>query len=97
MHKADKLALKRAAHHLKPVVWVGQNGLTDAVMIEIERALAVHQLIKIKLAGNEKEDRNAMREQIEAHCEATTVQQVGATLSLYRRNPEKALISALQT
>ena len=80
------------AHHLKPVVTIGQNGITDNVMNEVEIALNYHELVKIKIAG---EDRDARQAMIKILCEQTgaeKVQAIGKTLTLFRRNPEKPKI-----
>ncbi len=47
--KTQQKFLRSKAHHLKPVLWIGQNGLTESVTAEIELALNHHELIKIKL------------------------------------------------
>ena len=52
--------LRAAAHHLHPVVSIAGNGLSEAVVKEISRALAAHELIKVKLYGIEREQRDAM-------------------------------------
>ena len=56
---SQKKNLRALAHHLKPVVWVGQHGLRDSVLGEVEIALDAHELIKVKLAA-EKAERSAM-------------------------------------
>ena len=79
-------SLKKHAHHLKPVVWVGQNGITEAVLQEVDHALQAHQLIKVKMAGSDKVTRQRASCRI---CEATgacEVTHIGGILSLYRRN-----------
>lgn len=79
----QKHQLRALAHHKKPVVMVGDAGLTEAVMAEIEQALAHHELIKIRLRA-EREDRTNM---IIAICETTgaeAVQRIGQIAVLYR-------------
>ena len=71
---------------------VGQRGVTDAVTAELDAALTAHELVKVKLAGSGREARAA---QVEALCEASgaePVQQIGATATLFRRNPERPRI-----
>ncbi len=85
--------LRALAHHLKPVVMVGQHGLGDAVMREVEIALDAHELIKIKLAGMEKGDRKASAQHIHAATGAEPVQQIGHMLTLYRHNPDNTKIA----
>lgn len=81
--------LKQRAHHLKPVVLIGQRGLTEAVLAEIERALDDHELIKIRLGGIEPEGREGLVEQICAHTGAECVLRIGHIAALYRPNPRK--------
>ncbi|WP_348767197.1 ribosome assembly RNA-binding protein YhbY [uncultured Salinisphaera sp.] len=86
---ASRRALKKQAHHLKPVVQTGAAGLSEPVLAEIDRALFDHELVKVKLATEEKQDRRAEVEQICERLEAACVQQIGRTATLYRPNPEK--------
>lgn len=90
LNPSERRALKKQAHHLKPVVQSGAAGLSDAVLAEIDRALNDHELVKIKLAS---EDRTAFREEAERACkslDATCIQRLGRTVTLYRPNPERA-------
>jgi len=80
--------LRSLAHHLKPVVWVGQHGLRDSVLDEVNIALDAHELIKVKLAA-EKAERNQMIETLTAATHATLVQHIGQVAVLFRRNQEK--------
>lgn len=81
--------LRAAAHHLHPVVSVSQNGLVESVLKEIDRSLAAHELIKVKLHGVERDERPALLEQICARLGCAPVQQIGNILVLWRENPEK--------
>ena len=81
--------LKKQAHHLKPVVMVGQHGLSENVLTEIGIALDVHELIKVKLAGADKADRERISQQIVARHNASLVQIVGRVATFYRANPDK--------
>ena len=80
--------LRSLAHHLKPVVWVGQHGLRDSVLEEVEIALEAHELIKVKLAA-EKAERAQMIETIVAATGAVPVQHIGQIAVLFRRNEKK--------
>ncbi len=82
----DIKTLKAAAHHLSPVVMLGQKGLTEAVLAEIESALDHHALIKIKIAAP-RQDRATIIEAIVAQTDATLVQTIGQTAALYRKKP----------
>jgi len=84
--------LKSLCHALNPVVRIGQKGVTDAVISELEIALAHHELIKIKVSVG---DRKARKEAISKIVEASSgivIQQVGQVAVLFRRNHEKPVI-----
>ena len=80
----QRAALKARAHHLEPVVQVGQEGVSDAVVAEVDRSLAAHGLIKVKLAGADRESRDALTETLRERTGAAAVQQVGRVLVLWR-------------
>lgn len=83
-----KQQLKAAAHKLKPVVMIGSNGLTPAIINEINRALNDHELIKIKIAGEDREQRKATVAEICQANHAELVQVIGRILIIYRKNTE---------
>ncbi len=80
--------LKSQAHLLKPVIRVGQSGLTKSVLDEIELTLNTHELIKIKIRA-EKEDRIQISAQIVKASQAELIQSIGQIIVIYRKNPEK--------
>ena len=80
--------LKGRAHELEPVVFVGQAGLSDTVLAELDRALTAHGLIKVKLAGAGRDDREALTSEICAKSGAAAVQNVGRVLVLWRPRPD---------
>ncbi len=82
-------ALRVKAHTLKPVVLLGSKGLTPAVLQEIDIALTAHELIKVKLAGQAREEREQMKTQICSSVKAECIQAIGMILVLYRKNPNK--------
>ncbi|MGC9457384.1 MAG: ribosome assembly RNA-binding protein YhbY [Halothiobacillaceae bacterium] len=81
--------LKAEAHHLKPVVLLGQHGLTEAVLAEIDEALRVHELIKVRIPGQSREDKQAMVNRIARDCAAEAVQTVGHVATFFRANPDR--------
>jgi RNA-binding protein len=81
--------LRAAAHPLSPVVIIGDKGLTQLVMAEIERSLLAHELIKVRAASDERDARDGWLESICTTLQAHCVQQVGKVFVLYRENPEK--------
>lgn len=88
MDSVDKKRLRAEAHALKPVVIVGQSGLTDAVLAEIERALTSHELIKVKVRA-EREEREQISEKICTIAGAELIQAIGQVIAIYRLNPDK--------
>ena len=81
-----KRDLKGQSHHLKPVILLGTNGLTDAVHAEIERALYDHELIKIKLCSKEKSEKDALTTAICEHHDATLINQIGHVIAIYKKS-----------
>ena len=90
--KAQQKFLRSKAHHLKPVLWIGQNGLTENVTAEIETALDHHELIKIKLRLGDRELRNKTVADICQITQSTQVQSIGNIVSIYRRNDKQPVI-----
>lgn len=85
---AERRALKARAHFLDPVVRIGAAGCTPAVRAEIERHLAVHELIKVRVADEDREGREALFAQLSEALSATPVQHIGKLLVLYRPLPD---------
>lgn len=85
----QRQAFKAQAHSLKPVILLGAKGLTEAVIAETEQALLAHELIKIKLAGVEREDKSELCIEIANRLHAEIVQTIGNILVLYRQNPDR--------
>jgi RNA-binding protein len=81
---AQRQYLKGLAHNRQPVVMIGNQGLTPAVLKEIELALNSHELIKIKAASDELDTRRVWLEEICAATGAASVQQIGKVLVIYR-------------
>lgn len=81
--------LRAAAHALRPVVLIGDNGLTEAVLKEIAVHLNVHQLIKIRVAGDDREARLAIYNQICEELHAEPINHVGKVLTVYRQNSDQ--------
>lgn len=82
--------MKARAHALEPKVMVGHGGATPAVIAEVDRALAAHELIKVKILGGDREAREAVGEALCAGADAATVQRVGKVIVLWRPKPEAA-------
>ena len=84
-----KRSLRARAHFLKPVVLIGQHGVSEAVMAEIGIALEAHELIKIRFRGGEREAREAEVERICLTLTAQLVFAIGGTAVLYRQRLEQ--------
>ena len=84
----ERRALRAQAHPLKPVVMIAQNGLTAAVLKEIELALKSHELIKVRVFDADREQRDAWLAETCETLGAAPVQRIGNILVLYRPNPE---------
>ena len=83
----ERAHLKARAHALEPVVQVGSAGLTDTLLAEVARALAAHELIKVKVGSDDREERIATGDALCAKTGAAAVHRVGKILSLWRPRP----------
>jgi RNA-binding protein len=81
--KTNLRTLKRKVHHLKPVVMIGSNGLTDKVLKEIDLALTKHELIKIKIS-HPREVKQQMTDEICKTTGATLINSIGKIIAIYR-------------
>ncbi|MDZ7662567.1 ribosome assembly RNA-binding protein YhbY [Thiohalophilus sp.] len=80
----QKKFLRQRAHHLKPVVIVGQHGLGENILAEVDIALAHHELIKVRVNAADREERQQLIEQISEHSQAEQVQLIGHVAVFYR-------------
>lgn len=87
----QKQHLKSLAHPLKPVVMLGNNGLTEGVVAELEHALEHHELIKVKIASEDRETKVLIVGAIVRETSAAAVQVIGKTLVLYRPSKDKKI------
>ena len=83
----EKKELRKKAYLLKPFVIIGQHGLTDSVLAEINVALNAHELIKIRIRGADKNKRSEQCLQIENELNAEVIHQIGFITVLYRPKP----------
>ncbi|EWH01005.1 ribosome assembly RNA-binding protein YhbY [Halomonas sp. ML-15] len=88
LSQAQKKAFRSIGHHLTPVVTVSENGVSEGLLAELDRALSDHELIKVKLALTERDDRAAALEALLAASRAERVQTIGKMALLYRANPK---------
>lgn len=90
LDSAERRALRARAHHLHPVVMIGEAGLKPEVVRELNLNLTSHELIKVRVAGEGREVREKLVSDI---CEATgaqAVQHIGKVLVIYRPGPPQA-------
>ncbi|KGK82314.1 RNA-binding protein [Stutzerimonas degradans] len=84
----QKKHYKSIGHHLKPVLIVAENGLSEGVLAELERALNDHELIKVQFRITEREDRHALMEELCKASRCELVQNIGKMALVYRKNPK---------
>jgi RNA-binding protein len=88
MSPEKRKQLKAKAHTIKPVVMIGQHGLTEAVLNEIDIALNAHELIKIKTPAGDSKDRRQLCSDICAQLGAQEVQVVGRNITIHRQQTD---------
>lgn len=92
LNPTERKYLKALAHHIDPVVTIGNNGLTESVVREIAVNLDAHELIKVRVAGDDREARVAMYEQICDELGAAQVQHIGKLLVLWRPSDKQRFV-----
>jgi len=90
----QRATLRARAHALEPVVIVGQHGASDALIAEVDRSLTAHGLIKVKLAGADRQEREQLTAALCERTQSEAVQQVGRVLVLWRPRPDDDPIPA---
>lgn len=85
--------LRSLSHGLNPVVLLGNKGASEAVVKELSQALEIHELVKVKLSGGDKEERQAQLDTLLAGTGAEAVQQIGHVAVLFRRNVDEPKIA----
>ena len=84
----QKQFLKGLAHPLKPVVQLGGNGLTEGVVAEIDNALSHHELIKVKVPTDDREEKALIMDAIVRETNSVKLQVIGHTLIIYRQSED---------
>jgi RNA-binding protein len=84
--------LRRLGHELKPVVMVGDAGASEGVIRECDAALEHHELVKAKVRGADRAERDAIIDTLAGSTGAEVVQRIGNVALLYRRHPDKPRI-----
>lgn len=81
--------LRAAGHHLAPVVQVGKDGVSEAVIRQLDGALWAHELVKVKIGTESPEDRHEAAGRLGEGAGALVAQVLGRTVLVYRKHPEK--------
>jgi RNA-binding protein len=89
----QKRHLRSLAHALKPVVMIGQHGLKDSILDELDIALTAHELIKVRVSAEDREERAALIARLVEASGAELIQTIGHVAILFRRNPKKPRIA----
>ena len=89
----QKRYLRGLAHDLRPVILVGAKGVGDSLIAELDLALDHHELVKVRVAAEDREARDAMVAQLVERSGAALVQRIGNVACLYRANAEKPQIA----
>lgn len=87
----QKQYLKGLAHPLKPVVQLGGNGFTEGVLAEIENALAHHELIKVKVPSEDRDEKKLIMDAIIRETGAERLQVIGHTLIMYKASEDNKI------
>jgi RNA-binding protein len=87
--EAQQKFLRGRGHSLKPLIMIGNAGLSDAVFAEFDSTITHHELIKVKVRGADRDTRDAIFADLCERGEATLVQRIGNVALLYRPNPEQ--------
>jgi RNA-binding protein len=80
--------LRSLAHDLRPVILLGNKGATEAVAKELAQALDIHELVKVKLSGGDKDERQTQIAFLTGQTGAENVQEIGHIVVLFRRNEQ---------
>ena len=89
-HNLDNTELRRLkgiGHELKPIVMIGNNGITENIIQEVERALTDHELIKVKVPAGSKQERDELSNELANSVQAQLIHSIGRMALLLRRNP----------
>ncbi|MEE1286692.1 MAG: ribosome assembly RNA-binding protein YhbY [Ruminobacter sp.] len=89
----QKLFLKTKAHDLKPVVMIGQKGVTETVITEIITSIEHHELLKIKINSEDREQKEEIAQYIAEQTGSEIVQLMGKNLTLFKQNKKKSKFS----
>ena len=84
----EKKALKATGHNLKPVITIGMNGLSESLLLEFEKTIDHHELIKIRIRISDKSSRKELIEELCNKSKSQIISAVGSTAVVFRKNPK---------
>jgi RNA-binding protein len=90
--ESQKKYLRGLGHDLKPLILVGDAGLSEGLLAEFETTLAHHELIKVRIKAGDRATRNAMIAELCSQSGAELIQSIGNIALLFRSNPDKQRI-----
>ncbi len=93
LKEKQKKTLRGLAHSRKPVVLMGNAGLTDGVLAALDEALLIHELVTVKVAAEDRQERDKIIQTMLERSNAELVQRVGHIATLFRRNQENPVIT----
>lgn len=88
--KQQRKTLKSKAHHLKPVIRIGQNGVSEGVIAETNIALDTHELIKVQVQQGERDERHKAVETLCQQTQAELIHAIGKVFVIYRQKSEQS-------
>jgi len=92
LKESQKRHLRGLGHKLKPLIIVGNNGISENLIEETRTTLAHHELIKVRVNAMDRDDRDTMIAEICQQCGAELIQRIGHVAIIFRRNPDKPKI-----
>lgn len=85
--------LKEKAHSLSPVVNIGQKGITESLIKELDSSIENHELLKVKIQGGDRDSRTAAAEELSKATSSETVQIIGNVITLFRQQKKESKFS----
>jgi RNA-binding protein len=89
LNDTQRKHLRRLGHDRKPIVLVGQGGVSENLVAELDRALRDHELVKLRARVGDRDERNRILAELAARTRAEMVQRIGNVALYYRRNPDR--------
>tara|TARA_Y100000389_G_C17459482_1_gene520608 strand:+ start:3229 stop:3537 length:309 start_codon:yes stop_codon:yes gene_type:complete len=89
LSEKQKKYLRGLGHHIKPIITIGEKGITEALLIEFEKSLDHHELIKVKVRDSDRQSRNKTINNLFKKQDINMIQRIGNIVLIYRANPKK--------